>query len=235
MDDSYNLDQIFTNFLENNKDKQLKMVIGAGNKNYGNMKDYDKFNNEYDITISNLSNVIDKNITSPISLYLDINKTNNLELLSKLLEGRFIKIIIDYSTNKFLNWNDQTFKYFYKLLAQNGKLYIDSTVYQYMILNNDDFNNEYIKMHYDFCFVNNSVYMILKKDKFYTVPIKTNSDLIQYTNNYIYPSYKDILYHNSQVLNNVGFTTNITLDNYPLTSKSIYNNKIIYIEATKFT
>lgn len=230
-DESHNIDKIFTNFLDtNNENDNLKLILGAGNKNYFQMKDFDKVNGEYDIAITDMSFVIDNDINKPVALLMDFNNHDLLLTFCKLLEKRFSKIIVDYSTNKFLNWDTNILKLLHTLLNNEGKLYIDSTICQTNILQNENIN---LNKHYDYLFENGIYNVKFKEDKFYSVPLKQDYDLIKYTNVFVYPDFNDLLNHNLDLLKKVGFKCNIINGIYPLTQKSSLNKNIMYIEATK--
>lgn len=137
-EDNNNLNKIYNMFVKGpKKDKNdLKMVLGAGNINMYSY-DYSNYHNLYDIVLTDDDMAIDDNITEPVALCMDFNNIDQLDYLRIFLSGRFSKIILDVSTNKFIEWNSNILKIFNELLGQNGKLYIDTNTYMRFSITED--------------------------------------------------------------------------------------------------
>lgn len=232
MDDLYIIKQISNNFINNNSDKILKMLIGGGNQNYMEMNDYDKFFGLYDISITNFNECINTEITTPLAINIDFNNLQQMEILAQLLPNRFSKIIIDYSTNKFMNWNIKHIDILYKLLHKNGELYFDITVYQNMVLMESHNRNTIFNKFFDFDFKNNCYHVSPIEELFYTVYVSIHPNW-NYQNTYILPTKIEFVNHNINLLKKIGFETNICNEIYPLTNQICFNKNIFFIKAKK--
>ena len=111
--------------------KQLKLLIGAGNKNFADMNDYDRMVGNYDLVLTDDNENIDKDIQNLMSLNIDINDSEQINNLSDLLSNMFVKIIFDLSTTKFIDMfkSNILFEKLIAMLELNGKLYIDCKLY----------------------------------------------------------------------------------------------------------
>ena len=94
--------------LKSNKD--LRIVIGAGNKNIEGTEDFCRFHGpcdktndiKFNVAITNDRDMIDYDNTNFVGLCIDINEYNDTFSLGRILANQATYIIFDYSVVKFI-------------------------------------------------------------------------------------------------------------------------------------
>jgi hypothetical protein len=129
---------MFIKYLQDNSDKlcDLWLVIGATNQNINELNDLDRFGGKYDISINGDYKEI--NLRSPDLISLSNEYTMSVNyyeesivyddiytILNQYLQGKFSKIIFDWSVTKFITLKDIIPKLL-TLLEPNGELFINS-------------------------------------------------------------------------------------------------------------
>ncbi len=123
-------------YILKNKNKDLKIVIGAGNVDRGSTLDYTNFKDNYDAGITNYD-MIDKEKNDFLALNLTIDENYATESITTQLKNLCSIVIFDFSVIKFFG-NSKCIHMLIDMLIPNvGCLYIDEPFYDITsIINN---------------------------------------------------------------------------------------------------
>ena len=148
-------------------DYKINMIIGIGNKyateggmptSKGIYEPYDWILGNYDVTLNLCyDGKSDPYIINPLSLCINLNDQQELDMLDSTLNGRFTKIIFDKATTNFLSQVNPVLLLtkLYNLLTPDGFLYVDMFIFDKNI-------------------------MIILDDKLYLTLVKYIDEIIEY-------------------------------------------------------
>nr|QBK88561.1 MAG: methyltransferase [Mimivirus LCMiAC01] len=216
-----------------NSTGSLTLVFGAGNKDGmidGEMvKDLTRFGKNY-VVVTNEPEIIDEEGTP--FLLMDFNDRINYYAITNdggkaSLVGRFDKIIIDVSTNKFIHWGITLLSMIRKLLKPGGKIYFDSVVYSYPLLKEGD---RYIKQ------LLKEYAELSLKSKLEFTPARTYKNIYNERDHKLLITEDERHSYNIKILKNSGYTNVQLVDSlkypYPVNRHPKYPMPTKYYVAT---
>jgi len=187
----------------NEKDGNLRMALGVGNKNTDYCDDYNRFRN-YDVVMTTDAHSTDHTCTSPLCLPLDFNGLHIIGM-AKRLKGKFSEIIFDWSVSKF--YNGATSKYLLDLLDDNGILIIDCTIYMRLLVSKAEMEK-------------------IKNRPMNTSRYITYSHVYMENGQHQYPMLEDIVEHNKRHFEQAGGIVEVVKGPYPIVENKRFIDQI---------